>query len=429
MANAILIRGARQLVTLRGPSGPRRGDALNNLGIIDDGSLLIVNGVIRDVGSARRVENLAQARNAEAIEAHGRVVMPGFVDSHTHLVSGGPALEHFDRYLAGGRSPEEIQAVTASALVREVRETPTHKLRTDATAVARKSLRHGTTTLEAKSGGALNERGELKILRVLAALNTEPFEVVPTFFASGIAPECEEAPEVYVDWLCREMLPLVRQKKLAEFTDVCCDSGGLTAQQAQRILKAAKELGFAVKVHAGQFSPRRGVEMAVDLGAVSVDHLAFADERDADLLAESSTIATLLPGATFHYASRSYPAARRLIDRGAAVALASNFGAAGTPSYNMQMALSLACRKMKMTPAEAISAATINGAHALRRAHRIGSLEIGKDADLLILETSDYRETAHQFGGNLVGITMKRGRIVYNSSKAYWTPEEAASEN
>ncbi|MGH9664550.1 MAG: imidazolonepropionase [Bryobacteraceae bacterium] len=428
MGNAILVRGARQLLTLRGPSGPRRGDALNNLGLIDDGSLLIVNGVIRDVGPTRRVENLALARNAAEIDAHGRVVMPGFVDSHTHLVSVAPALAQFERDFIGPRKPEEIEARAARASVKGVRETPARKLKAQAAATLRKCLRHGTTTVEAKSGNGLNEGAELKILRVMAALAEHPFEVAPTFFAQAIGPEYEASPDDYVGWLCDDMLPLLRRRKLAEFVDVCCDSGGLSAQQARRTLRAAQELGFPIKVHAGQFSAQRGVAMAVDLGAVSVDHLVFADPQDADLLAESQTVATLLPCASFHLASRPYPAARRLIDRGAAVALASNYGPASTPGYNMQMALSLACREMKMTPAEAISAATINGAHALRRAHRIGSLEIGKDADLILLEASDYREAAYQFGSNLACLTMKRGEIVYNSSEARWSQEKPDDE-
>jgi imidazolonepropionase len=429
MGNAILVRGARQLLTLRGPSGPRRGDALDNPGLIGDGSLLIVNGVIRDVGPTRRVENLALSRNAEEIDAHGRVVMPGFVDSHTHLISAAPALAHFDRNPAGPDKPEEVAATAALASIKAVRETPARKLKAQAAAILRQCLQHGTTTLEAKSGNALNEGGELKILRVTAALNRHPFEVIPTFLAQAIDPEHQEMPEDYLDWLCEVMLPLVHRRKLAEFADACCDNGGLTEPQARRVLKAARDLGFPVKAHVGQFSERGGVPMAVDLRAASVDHLAFSNERDADLLAESATIATLLPAASFHYGTRVYPAARQLIDRGAAVALASNYGLAATPSYNMQATLSLACREMKMTPAEAISAATINGAHALRRGHRLGSLEIGKDADLIFLEASDYREVAYQFGSNLVGLTMKRGGIVYNSSEARWSPEKPDDED
>ncbi|HLJ14575.1 MAG TPA: imidazolonepropionase [Bryobacteraceae bacterium] len=419
MPNAILVRGARQLLTLRGPSGPRRGAALNNLGITEDGAVLIVNGVIVELGLTRRVENLTLARNAREIDAHGRVVMPGFVDSHTHLISGLPPLAAFEQVIQGTRPPEEMGARAVLAAVKGVRETPERLLKTQAAAILRDCLRHGTTTLEAKSGYALNEGGELKILRVLAALNQPPFDVASTFFgAQAIAPEYEARPDEYIDWLCGYMLPLIRRRKLAEFVDAWCDRGALTSSQARRILEAARGLGFPIKVHADQFGNHGGVALAVELGAVSVDHLAFTGGYEADLLVESATIATLLPGAVFHLAWQQYAAARQLIDRGVAVALASNYSRTVTPSYNMQMVLALACREMRMTAAEAISAATINGAHALRRSHRIGSLEIGKDADLILLNASDYREIAYGFGGNLVAMTMKRGEIVYNSSEA-----------
>lgn len=418
MKNALLVRGARQLLTLRGPRGPRRGEALNQLGIIVDGSVLIANGVIRDVGPARRVENLAEARGARELSAEGRVVMPGFVDSHTHLISGPPRLADFEHAEAAERLREGLDTRIILPNVGAVRKTGARALTALADGVLRGCLRHGTTVLEAKSGYGLNESGELKILRVLGSLTDQPVEVVPTFLGAHTTPaEYAGRSKEYLEWLRTSMLPKVWRRHLARFVDVCCDRGAFAATELGPLLATAANIGFRLKVHAGQFARGDGVRLAVEYGAVSVDHLAWASEEDAALLAESPVIATLVPGAPFHLGLGQYPPARMLIDRGAAVALATNYSQVSSPCYNMQTVLSLACRKLRMTPAEAISAATINGAHALRMGDRVGSLESGKQADLLILDTADYREAAHEFGVNMVRGTVKRGEVVY------WTSE------
>lgn len=416
MPNAILVRGARQLLTLRGPAGPRRGAALNQLGIIEDGSLLVVNGVIQDLGPTRRVENLAAARKAREISAEGRVVMPGFVDSHTHLISGLPRLTDFEVSGNGNLFPQDPGLPMILPSVKSVRETSARNLQAQAARVLRGCIRHGTTTIEAKSGYGLNESGELKILRVLAALQKEPIDLVTTFCgALVIPPEFEDRPDDYINWICSYLLPIVRRRKLARFVDICCDRGSFTVAHARRCLQAAAALGFKLKVHTGQFADVGGVALAVEFGATSVDHLTYGSDADASLLARSATIATLLPGAEFHLHSGHYAPARTLIERGAAVALASNYSRITAPNYSMQMVLSLACRKMCMTPAEAISAATINAAHAVGNGHRVGSLEAGKDADLIVLNVTDYREIAYEFGSNLVGLTIRKGQMVYGS--------------
>jgi imidazolonepropionase len=425
MSKRILVRGARQLLTLRGPSGPRRGSALRDLGIISDGALLIVDGAIAEIGPTRRVENLAGARDAMEIDATGRVVMPGFVDSHTHLVWGQPRLLDFEMRCAGA-STAEIAAAGGGILssVAAVRSLPARRLELQTRRALEAFVRHGTTTVEAKSGYGLDESAELKTLRVLNALDRQPVEVIPTYLgAQAIPPEYEGRADEYVDWMCTYMIPKIRQRKLASFVDVSCDPAAFTWDQSLRYLRAARQHGLQPKIHAEEFSHTGGVRLAVQVDAASADHLAEADEEDAALLARSATIATMLPGPSHFLGLPSYPPARMLIDHGAAVALATDYNPHTSPTCNMQMILSLACSRMRMSPAEALSAATINGAHALGCASRIGSLEYRKDADLIMLNVSDYREIPYYFGVNIVAITMKKGEIIFRQPDASPPPE------
>ena len=273
--------------------------------------------------------------------------------------------------------------------------------------------RHGTTTLEAKSGYGLDEAGELKTLRVLQSLDADPLDIVSTYLGAHVPPpEHRGNTGHYIEWMAAEVMPKIRRRKLADFVDVYCDVGAFTLNQARRHLENARRLGFAVKVHAEQFSRTGAALLAVELEAASADHLEQAEEEEIRALASSNTVATLLPGSVFHLGLHSYPPARALIDAGVAVAVATDFNPGTSPTYNMQMVLSLACTQMRMSPAEAITAATINGAHAIRRADRVGSLEPGKQADLLVLNVCDYRELPYYFGGNNVRLTMKRGAIL-----------------
>ena len=422
MRKPVLVRGARQLLTLRGPSGPRRGGDLLNLGVIQDGAVLIVDGLIHQVGSSRRIENLEAARGAEEINASGRVVLPGFVDSHTHLVGGPARLLDYEMSLAGASHAQINQAGGGfPAIYRSLQEIPSRTLEAHARRVLRDCIRQGTTTIEAKSGYGVNETGELKTLRVHAALRNAPVALVSTFMAAHfIPPGFDRTPGEYIDWLCSSMLPLIRRRRLAEFAEICCEEGVFSIDQARKYLEAAKRLGFGLKMHAGQYKNIGGVRLAVELGTTSVGHVIFVDQYDVDLLAQSNTIATLLPGSVFHLGSPAYSPARTLIDRGAAVALATNYNPATSPSHNMQMMLSQACREMAMTPAEAISAATINGAHSLRLANRAGSIEVGKDADLVMLSVPDYREIPYHFGVNLVEMTMTKGRVIHTAPDIQW---------
>jgi imidazolonepropionase len=404
-----LVRGARQLLTLRGDSGPRRGVALRDLGIVPNGAVLIKDRIIVDAGPARRIEKLPEARRAREIDATGRVAMPGFVDSHTHLVFGRPRLVDYEMRLAGA-SYAEIAAAGGGiqSSVKAVRGMSAAELETQARASLDAMARHGTTTVEAKSGYALDRAGEIKTLRLLAKLNGDPLDIVPTYLGAHIPPpEYRGKPEAYIDWMIDEMMPVIRRRKLARFMDVYCDDGAFTLDQSHRYLEHARRLGFGLKIHAEQFASTGAARLAVELGATSVDHLEHASADDIRALAQSNTIATLLPGSVFHLGLRTYAPARALIEAGAAVALATDFNPGTSPTYSMQMVLSLACTEMRMSPAEAISAATINGAHAVGLAATVGSLEPGKQADLLILNVSDYRELPYYFGANNVHMTIK----------------------
>lgn len=422
MSGALLVRGARQLLTLRGPSEPRRGFALNELGLIEDGAVLIRDGLIASVGPSRRVENLSEARRAEEIDATGRVVMPGFVDSHTHLVCGPSRLTEYEMWLAGADQDEVARAGGGPlALMRAIRSTSSRRLELEARRKMRNLVRHGTTTVEVKSGYGMDETGELRLLRAAAALHGDPLDVIPTYLGLYLLPpEFAGRNEDYVSWVCSHMLPLIRQRGLARFADVIADPEIFSPDQVRRYMSRAAELGFLLKFQAGGIAATELVSLAVELGAVSADHLPGLSPQQIAMLAASRTIATLLPGVVFQEGSGRYPPARTLIEAGAAVALATGFGPGVCPTYSMPMVLALACARMRMTPAEAISAATINAAHALGVAGAVGSIEPGKQADLVILDVGDYREITYHFGVNLIWMVLKRGAILYRQGELAW---------
>lgn len=426
MKNPILLRGARQLLTLQGSAGPRRGKALAELGVIENASILIADGLVQEVGPGRRVENLKSARSAEEIDVSGRVVMPGFVDSHTHLVCGPPRLKDYEMRL-NGSNYHEIAASGGGILwtVRAVRSTSIRGLELQARKAIESFVRHGTTTIEAKSGYGLDASAEMKCLRILKRLSGTPVDIVPTYLGAHITPpEFANNPDGYIDWINTKILPEVRRRSLARFADVYCEPGAFSVEQSRRYLEAASRCGFSLKVHADQFSGSGGARLAVELGAKSADHLENIAEQDIAMLARSKTMATMLPGSVFHLGLNRYAPARSLIDAGAAVALATDFNPGTSPTMSMPMVIALACAQMRMKPAEAIVASTINGAHALGRADRVGSLEAEKDADLIVLNVSDYREIPYHFGVNPIAMTMKRGEVVYREGNVVW-PEES----
>ena len=423
MPRTVLIRGARQLLTLHGPAGPRRGEAMRQLGIIEDGAILISDGIITNVGPTRRIENLAEARSAEEINAAGRVVMPGFIDSHTHLIAAPPRL-------AEGRAPvhpvaEPAAGRNATHLSTEhIRRSSAPSLEHQAKRLLSGFLRHGTTTIEAKTGYGLDESGEMKMLRVLSRLKEAGFPVVPTFLAPHTAPsDFAGTRDEYLAWVCNYLLPKIKSRNLSRFVDGFCDPDGLTLPQAHALMTAARRLGLAIRLHAENTTRMGCVQMAVEMGAISVDGLNHIDASDASLLGRSHTVAVVMPGPMHQgYTSRFAPA-RELIDSGAALALASGFHPPVSSTFNMMTVISIACTHMKMTPEEAMTATTFNGACALTRGSTSGSLEYGKDADLIMLNVSDYREIPYHFGVNLVAMTMRKGQVVYREGAVAWDGE------
>lgn len=386
----ILIRGARQLITLRGPGRSRRGAELGDLGIIPDGALLIREGCIVDAGPTRRVENLGLARCALEIDAAGRVVMPGFVDSRVQL---WPASRDSSRSGPG-----------LSAL-------PTRTLATDARKVLAGMARHGTTTVCAATSAARDHSTELKMFRILAGLHGKPLDVLTAYVGVAQA-EAGSDPATYVESLCAKVMPVVSRRKLARFAVGNCRA--FEPDVARRFLECARKFGFQLRVWAGA-SPL-AIQLAIEMEALTIT-LDDIEEADIRILAESRTIALLQPAALFLRRAERQPTARRLIESGAAIALASGFGLEDGPTYNMQMVVSLACSEMRMSPAEAISAATINAAYALGCGADCGSLEPGKRADVIILNVADYRDLSDRFGINHTHMVFKNGTAIYQEGE------------
>ena len=418
MADPLLIAGAWQLLTLRG-SGARRGDSLSNLGLIKDGALLVRDGLIAAVGTRAEVERLPGARTAERIELGGRVALPGFVDSHTHLVHAASRAEEYELKIAGA-SYEEIARKGGGILssVKKLRAATSEALKKRALAALKQFAARGTTTLEAKSGYGLDVASELKILRLHKELAAEqPLEIVSTFLGAHVVPEEYRGKaggaERYIKLIEDNLLPEIGEKRLAEFCDVFCDRGAFSVEQSKRVLQAGRQWGLAPRMHAEQLSRTGAARLAILMRAASCDHLEKVNKSDIQALGKSDTVATLLPGCDFHLGLKQYAPARALIEAGAIVSLATDYNPGTSPTLSMPIILSLACTQLHMTPAEAIAAATINAAYALRREKTIGSLEVGKQADVAVFEVADYREIPYYFGVSHCWMTVKRGRVIH----------------
>jgi imidazolonepropionase len=417
----LLITGASQLLTLRGRV-PRRGKFLVDIGIIRDGALLVRDGVIAAVGTRLEVESLPESRSAEKLDLGGRVALPGFVDSHTHLIHAASRAEEYELKIAGA-SYEEVARKGGGILnsVKQLRAATVETLKKRAHAALREFAAHGTTTLEAKSGYGLDVASELKILRLHKELSAEqPLDIVSTFLGAHVVPaEFRKKPDgsaQYIALLTDKLIPEVAETELAEFCDVFCDRGAFSVSEAKKVLEAGKQHGLAPRLHAEQLTRSGATQLAVQLGAASCDHLEQVSKADIRALAKSNTVATLLPGCDFHLGLRKYAPARELIEAGAIVALATDYNPGTCPTMSMPMILSLACSQLRMSPAEAIAAATINAAYSLLRDHKIGSLETGKQADIAIFDVDDYREIPYYFGVNKCWMTLKKGQPVFQKA-------------
>jgi imidazolonepropionase len=412
----LLLVNIGQLLTLRSAAdGPRRGASLSELGIIQDAAVLCVGGKIVSVGTTKdalRDPWLKKNRKkVTEIDCVGCVALPGLVDSHTHPVFTQPRLVDFEKRISGA-SYEEIAAAGGGIRlsIEGVRKASKVALAGKVLDALHDLAKHGTTTVEAKSGYGLSLESELKSLEAIrAAAKQWPGTVIPTFLGPhAVPPEHRGRSQEYVDLVCNQMMPAVAKRKLAQFVDVFCDRGAFSAQETAQIFHAAAECSLAVRAHVGQLSETRLAPL-LRYQPASLDHMDYVNEADLPALAASDTVATLVPGANYFLGLNRYPNARRFIETGVAVALATDYNPGSSPTFGMPMAMSLACTHMKMSPAEAITAATINGAWALGLADRKGSVEPGKDADLAVFDAKDYREIAYWFGVNRCACTIMNG--------------------
>ncbi len=405
---------ASQLLTCPGGTAARRGESQSRVGLVTDGALAIRDGRVEAVGS--RDELRRRFSDYEVIEYDRHVLTPGLVDSHTHAVFGRWRLDEYEQRCAGVPYMEIAKrggGINASVL--DLRGRSEGELLALGEERLRRMLEHGTTTVEVKSGYGLTVEDELKMLRVIAELNRLPWlDLVPTFLgAHAFPPEYRDRREQYVDLIVAEMIPAVAASGLARFCDVFMEPGVYTEGETRRVLEAAIENGLVPRIHADEFESSGGAELAVRYAAASADHLGAVSEVGIEALAGSDTVATLLPGTLLFLGKGNYPPARRLIERGAAVALATDFNPGSSPTVNLQIIMSLACSQLGMSPAEAFVAATANGAAALRLGDGRGTLEPGAPADVAVFAVPDYRLIPYLYGSNHCVAVWKGGKRVH----------------
>lgn len=410
---SLAILNCSQVVTLAGPARARVGPEMRELGIISNGGLLVRDGKVERTGTRAQIEALIDGETS-VVDAGGRVVLPGFVDAHTHPVFAGTRVDEFEER-SKGATYQEIAARGGGiqSTVNKTRAASLDDLVTTCRRYTEWFLRGGTTTIEAKSGYGLSLEDELKLLRAIKRLDEEtPLRYVPTFLgAHSVPPEYRNRREAYVALLIDEMLPQIAQQKLAEFCDVFCEDKVFTTDESWKILSAARCHGLSLRMHADQLSLSGGAKLAAELGTVTADHLEHTDANGIAALKSANVQPVLLPGSVYALGSTRYPAAREMIDAGLAVVLATDFNPGSSPTPSMRMVLSLAATHLKMLPAEAITASTINAAYSLNRGDQLGSLEPGKIADFVIHDCSDYRELAYFFGIEQAWQVYVRGKL------------------
>ncbi len=417
MSKPIFVRNASQLVTLQGSSNaPLVKNAMSELGIIENGSVWIENGVIIAVGKDEELLGRFEGRlkDAEVVDASGKLVTPGLVDPHTHLVFAGSRENEFNMRLQGATYMEIMNSGGGiHATTRKTKAASHEELFQASFERLNQFLRHGVTTVEAKSGYGMEWETELKQLEVAKRLNEKHvIDVVPTFMGAHAVPkEYRENPDGFVALLTDEMIPKVAELELAEFNDVFCEHGVFTPEQSKRILEAGKRHGLIPKIHADEIEPYEGAELAAEIGAISADHLLKASEKGMKAMAEKGVVGVLLPGTAYFLMAESANG-RKMIDLGVPVALSTDCNPGSSPTVSLPFIMNLGCLKMGMTPAEVITAATINAAHAINRGHEIGSLEDGKKADITIFNVDNYMKLQYSYGVNHTDTVIKGGKTV-----------------
>jgi imidazolonepropionase len=418
----LLLANIGQMLTLRGEATPRRGRDLQEIGLIEDAAVLCGGGKILAAGPQRELLRdpwlRTNRKKVKEFDCQGRVVIPGLIDCHTHPVFAEPRLVDFEKRI-GGAGYEEIAAAGGGirSSVAAVRRASRAELSKKVLVALNAMLQQGTSVVEAKSGYGLTIEDEIKSLEAIRdAARQWPGEVVPTLLAAHVVPqEYADKADDYVKLVCDEMIPLVAKKKLAKYVDVFCDRGAFTQEQSEKVLAAAREHGLGTRAHVCQFTAAK-LRPLLEYQPASFDHMDCVQAEDISLLAQRETVAVLLPGANYFLGHKDFPDARRLIDAGVPLALATDYNPGTSPTPSMPFVISLACTHMKMTPAEAMAASTINAACALRLQDRKGSLEAGKDADMAIFDVKDYREIAYWFAWDRCVEMVVAGRAVGKSS-------------
>jgi imidazolonepropionase len=412
----MLIHSASQILTLAG--GPQRGNTLGNLGILEDGAILIRDGIIQEVG--RTPDLIERYPDEKGFDVEGKVILPGFVDPHTHVVWAGDRSAEFELRLQGKTYLEILESGGGIlSTVRATREATFEELVGQTRARLNRMFAYGTTTLEAKTGYGLDRETEYKMLKALLELNDqEELDIVITYLgAHAVAPEYEGDPEGYANHLCQKLIPDLsdwwaeQTDQPLPYVDVFCERGAFDLDQSRRILEAAIQEGFPVKIHADEFENLGGASLAAELGAVSADHLVLTSNEDMQRLGRSDTVAVSLPPTPFGLAEGEYTPAKDLLREGAILAIATDLNPGTAWCESMQFVIALACRYLKLTPGQAIAASTINAAAAIGRHEQVGSLEQGKKADLIVLDIPDYRHLGYRFGTNLVSTVIKNGKL------------------
>lgn len=415
----LIIHNSRQLATCTSNGKAKKGAAMLDLGIVENGALAVSDGKIAAIGKSDEI--LREFEAEKTIDAKGRTVCPAFVECHTHIVFAGNRLDEFELKIKGADYLEILEK--GGGIISTVRQT---RLASLANLVEQSRLRLdkmlalGVTTSEVKTGYGLDTETEMKMLEAIFELDkAHPIELIPTFLAAhAVPPEFKGRADEYVNLICDEMLPAVISKfkiqnsKFPFFVDVFCEKNAFDLEQSRRVLETAKSLGFELKAHVDEFTNLGGARMAIELGAVSIDHLDAISDEEIRLLADSETIGVITPTVNFNFGSKEFADARKMIDAGCAIALSTDYNPGSAPCPSLPNAMAIACRYQKLLPAEALNAATINAAFAVGLGERAGSLEIGKQADILILETDDYRQLAYEFGGNLIKTVIKKGEVL-----------------